>query len=263
MLHKGEGQLLTWVLAYPQPAWVRGQLEGNRVTFVSYVLPWLALASVFFLVSEHGSAYRIKLLFIGYSCIINLIPYLFQFIYSLVKDCIHFKKGGWRTQRGETKKLRELKVKHEWRKAPMAPGMLAWNRDFKSGYFIQHKNTQSRKNRQASLMYRLVTDSPCCLDSRHVQTRVHSLQGGYSKHRRGGLHDGRRRDAGRPFQRGECHGLCGFWVTRVSQNLLLALLVGHTKAFLAAAAVYTLCSNYNNSLDNWNRAAKASAILPV
>ena len=32
---------------------------------------------------------------------------------------------------------------------------------------------------------------------------MHSLQGHHPEHRRGGLHDGRRRHAGRPLQRGE------------------------------------------------------------
>jgi hypothetical protein len=35
---------------------------------------------------------------------------------------------------------------------------------------------------------------------------VHSLQGYHTKHRWRGFHDGRRRHAGRPFQRGECCG---------------------------------------------------------
>ena len=45
---------------------------------------------------------------------------------------------------------------------------------------------------------------------------MHSLQGHHPKHRRGGLHDGRRRHAGRPLQRGEGHSPLGLGSLRVS-----------------------------------------------
>lgn len=98
LLREGEGQDLIWVLAYLQPEWVRWQLEGTEL-FLShmYFLNWLWLLYFSWYLSTNQ-------IIVYYYFIINLIRYLFQFTYSLFKDCIHFNKGGWKIKRDEKKK---------------------------------------------------------------------------------------------------------------------------------------------------------------
>ena len=65
---------------------------------------------------------------------------------------------------------------------------------------------------------------------------MHSLQGHHPEHRRGGLHDGRRRHAGRPLQRGKARS------PHESFRCCHSPPLPPNQGFLSAAAVSTLGS---------------------